>query len=461
MKKFTKLLSVFSVALLAVGCSSGNASTDTNTTSSSSEASSNASSSNSSSDKTVLRVQWIGDFQQNDSTDPMTGAKRLGLYVVENEFERLYPDVDLQFITMGWDDYVKKTQTMIISNEADVYQVPGISGLVEQNMLLPLDSYIERDNYDLNVYLHGQVEGWMVAGPDDDELEIYSLPLLGDTRIITYDKEIFDQWGVEYLSEYPTIDEILTKASQMTGTNPVTGQNNFGLTYEGVDAADSVMNINESLGGIWGTGNKLGELVTEFNSDTMNEAAHIFLELIQYAPETALVGQGSELYGTHANNIAINLRDAPITIFSAQELGLGDRYGVSKLFVNEDLGMGGMFAGSPLAISTTSENPDLAWEYIKFTSSDFVQQYLWENQKHQALPVTKSGLTFDGIADNAEVYKMVEAMERLWTPRYIYRSSQPRAILTDAVQNIVLGTMSVEDGLNKAQSETEDWVKQQ
>ncbi|OOB78620.1 MAG: hypothetical protein ATN34_01565 [Epulopiscium sp. Nele67-Bin002] len=444
MKKFTKLIGLFSVMLLAAGCSNGG------------EVSAEANNAS-----TVLRVQWIGDFQQQDSTDPITGTRRIGLHVIEEEFERLYPEVDVQFITMGWDDYVKKTQTMIISNEADVYQVPGISGLVDQNMLLSLEPYIERDNYDLSVYLDGQVEGWMVAGPDDDELKIYSLPLLGDTRFITYDKLIFDQWGVEYLSENPTIDEIKDKASQMTGINPVTGEYNYGLTYAGVDAADSIMNINESLGGIWGTGVRLSELETEFNSATMIEAANIFLDLAQYAPETALVDQGSELYGTANNNIAINFRDASKTIFSSIELGLGDRYGVSKLFINEDFSMGGMFAGSPLAISTTSENPDLAWEYIKFTSSDFVQQFLWENYNNQTLPVTTAGLTFEGIADNAEVYKMVESMEQLWTPRYIYRASQPRYILTDAVENIILGTMSIEDALNKAQKETEDWVAQQ
>ncbi len=414
-----------------------------------------------SADKTTLKVQWIGDFQQNDSTDPVTGTKRVGLHVVEEEFERLYPDVNLEFITMGWDDYVKKTQTMIISNEADVYQVPGISGLVDQNLLEPLQPYIEQDNYDLSVYLEGQVEGWKVASLTDEAPQIYGLPLLGDTRVITYDKQLFDQWGVEYLSENPTIEEILEKASQMTGTNPVTGEKNYGLTFLGKDAADTLMNMNEALGGIWGEGYKLKELKTEFNSTTMLEAADLLLELAQYAPEAVMANQGSEAYGTQDNVIAIHLRDAPRTLFTASELGLADRYAVSKLFINEEYGMGGMFAGSPLAISATSENKELAWEYIKFTSSDFVQQYLWENQKNQALPVTKAGLEFEGIKGDENMVRLIESMEILWTPRYIYRSSQPRNILTDAVENIMLQKLTPQDALDKAQSEVETWVSQQ
>lgn len=411
--------------------------------------------------KTVLKVQWIGDFTEQDSTDPVTGEKRLGVHVVETEFERLNPDIDVQFITMGWDDYVKKTQTMILSSEADVYQVPGIAALVEQDLLEPLQPYIDKDKYDLDIYLDGQVDGWKVAGLNDSEPQIYSLPLLGDTRIITYDKKLFDDWGVEYLSEAPTLEEIIEKSEKMTGTNPVTGEENYGLTFKGSDAADTVMNINEYLGGTWGTGYRMNELKTDFNSDTIVQAAEYLLELAKYAPEATMAGQGAELYGTENNNIAINLRSAPSNIFAAQELGLGERYGVSRLFINEQEGMGGMFAGSPLAIGKTSKNKDAAWEYIKFTSSEFVQKYLWENQKLQALPVIKDGLNFDGIKDDEAVTALVESMEYLWTPRYVYRASQPRYILSDAVESVMLGNATAKDALDKAQKEAEDWVSQQ
>lgn len=414
-----------------------------------------------SAEKTVLKVQWIGDFKQEDSTDPVTGEKRTGIHAIETEFEILNPDIDLQFITMGWDDYVKKTQTMILSNEADVYQVPGIASLADQDMLEPLQPYIDKDKFDLGIYFDGQVDGWKVAGPNDSEPQIYSLPLIGDTRVITYDKQLFDQWGVEYLSEAPTLEEIMDKASKMTGTNPVTGEQNYGITFNGKDAADTVMNINEYLGGKWGTGYKMSELKPEFNSETMIQAAEKLLEVAKYAPEATMASQGAELYGTEENNIAISFRSAPSVIFAAQELGLGERYGVSRLFINETEGMGGMFAGSPLAIGKTSENKDAAWEYIKFTSSEFVQKHLWENHKNESLPVVKTGLEFEGIKGDEAVTTIVESMEYLWTPRYVYRASQPRSILTDAVENIMLGNATAKDALDKAQKEVEDWVSQQ
>ena len=50
--------------------------------------------------------------------------------------------------------------------------------------------------------------------------------------------------------------------------------------------------------------------------------------------------------------------------------------------------MGGMFAGSPLTIAKDSKNKDLALEWIKFTSTDFAQEYIYEALG--SVPVIKS-----------------------------------------------------------------------
>ena len=101
-----------------------------------------------------------------------------------------HPGITLEFIIMGWDDYVKKTQTMILANEADVFQVPGISMMSDMDVLEPLQPYIDRDGFDLTQYFDGQVDGWKIMGPNDAEPTIYALPFLGDTRYICYDKTI-------------------------------------------------------------------------------------------------------------------------------------------------------------------------------------------------------------------------------------------------------------------------------
>lgn len=411
--------------------------------------------------KTLLKVQVIGDFKTDDFTDPISGKSLKGLHVLEEEFERLHEDIDLEYIVMGWDDYQKKTQSMMIAGEADVYQAPGIGALADQGLLEPLQPYIDRDNFDLSVYMDGQVDGWKVAGPEDTEPQIYGLPFIADTRYICYDKQLFDEWGVEYLSATPTLDEILEKAAKMTGTNPVSGKQNYGIFHNGLDAADTVMNLNEYFGGTWGTGNRSNEMQVFFNTDTMVQAIDALIELNKLAPDGVMANQGGENFGSAENNIAIHMRCHPAILNNIQAQGLDDRYGISRLFINEEEGMGGMFAGSPVVIAASSEVKDAAWEYIKFVSSDFFAQYFWENQRNEGLPCQKVALTFDDVKNNENILAMLDSVQYLWTPRYVYRAGQARSILITAVEDAALNGKTATEVLEAAQKSANEWIAAQ
>lgn len=406
----------------------------------------------------VVKVQLIGDFQQEDSTDPISGKTKLGVHVLEEEFEKLNPEIDLQFVIMGWDDYQKKTQSMMISGEVDVYQAPGIASLADQGLLEPLQSYIDRDQFDTSVYIDNQIAGWMAVGPEDKELTIYGLPFIGDTRFIVYDKKLFDDWNVEYLSAYPTVEEILEKAAKMTGTNPKTGEKNYGIFHKGTDGGDTAMNLNEYFGGTWGEGLRFYEMKVNFDTPEMFKAFETIIELNKFAPDGVMLNQGGELFGTNDNNCAINVRANPAILFNLQALGLDERYGVSRLFINEATGKGGMFAGSPNVIAVNSKVKDAAWEYLKFTASEFFADYWWANQANEGLPVVKAALNFDGIKDNKNVKAVLDSMSYLWTPRYLYRSGQPRYILTTAIEDVTLNGKPIAEALAAAQKEADDWI---
>lgn len=407
----------------------------------------------------IIKVQLIGNWAMDTTIDPITGQKRKGVDVLKKEFEKRYPGATVEFVFIGWDSYNQKTQGMLIVGECDIYQVPSIATYASQGLLEPLQSFIKRDKFDLNIYIKGQVDGWKAMGPDDKELQIYGLPVLGDTRVIMYDTKIFDDWGVEYLSEVPSLKEIEEKAAIMTGTNPITGEKNYGFTWKGKDAADSIVNIAELKGGTWGNGFKLNELKFQFNSQEFIEAANWLFNMKQYAPEGVVTDQGMEKWGTADNNIAIHLREYPGDVINFDKLpGVKSRYKVSRLFINKNRGMGGVFVGSPFAIGENSENKDLAWEFLKFTSSDFYQQFIYE--EYQQVPCIKSAFEWESIKKSPNMIVLLDGMKYLWTPRYPYRAAQPRYILTDAVDRIMLGDANVDEALNDAQKEAEDWVKE-
>lgn len=458
MKHYQRFLAMTIVATMATaaltGCGNSSAGSQGG-------AASSGAASSGSMEKTVLKVQWIGDFQQEDSTDPVSGATRVGVHALETEFEKQHPDIDLQYVIMGWDDYQKKTQSMMLSGECDVYQAPGIAALAEQGLLEPLQPYIDRDNFDLGVYIDGQVDGWKVEGLEDEDVQIYGLPLIADTRFIVYDKQLFDEWGVPYLSEQPTLEEVLSAIKATTGINPVSGEQNYGVYHKGSDAGDTVMNINEYYGGTWGTGNKAAKMTVNFNTDTMIRALNTMVEINSYAPDGVMANQGGELFGTEKNNIAINLRCNPATINNVNALNLSDRYAVARLFINEEEGMGGMFAGSPVVIAQNSKAKDAAWEYVKFTSSEFFAEYFWQNQKNEGLPVIKAALDFEGIQDDENETAVMDTLQYLWTPRWVYRSGQARGILTTAVEDVTLNGADPATVMDAAQQEVDEWIAMQ
>jgi ABC-type glycerol-3-phosphate transport system substrate-binding protein len=179
----------------------------------------------------------------------------------------------------------------------------------------------------------------------------------------------------------------------------------------------------------------------------------------QYAPSGMLTDQGMEKWGTPDNNIAINLRFDPIHLLRVVDIpGLGERYKAARLFVNEKEGMGGIFVGSPFSIGKDSKNKELAWEFLKFSSSDFFQRFVYEN--YQEIPVIKSAHEWDSVKTIPQMEFMLDTMDVLWIPRYPYRAAQPRYILSENVEKLILGDVTPEDALNTAQKQAEDWVKE-
>jgi len=408
----------------------------------------------------TLKVQLIGDFKMKDTTDPVSGEKIVGVHYLKEEFEKLHPGVTVEFVLMGWDSYTQKTQVMLQAGEADVYQVPGVAILADQGLLEPLAPYIEKDNFDLNVYIDNQVQGWLAMGPEDTELSIYGLPFIADTRFIAYDKKLFDEWGVEYLSANPSIKELEEKGAAMTGTNPVTGEQNYGLRFKGGKyASDTVVNIAEHLGGRWGTGFRWAEMKTEFNSPEFVEAVSWMKSILPYCPPGTMARQGDERWMTQDNNIAINFHSSPGDLQKIQAIGLEDRIGISRLFINEELGMGNIFAGSPAAIGANSQVKDIAWEWLKFTSSNTFQKYFWE--EYRSLPSVKSALEWESMDAIPQIKPVVKTLSTLWGPRYPYRASQPRGILAENVEKAILGLESVDSAMNNAQAQTEAWLLEQ
>ena len=108
-----------------------------------------------------ITVMMIGDFAMEDKTDPITGESAKGVKVLKEEFEKQHPGATVKFVLMPWEGYTEKTQAMITSGEADVYQMPGVADFAPQGVLEPLQPWIDKDpDFNLDIFIDNQIEGW-------------------------------------------------------------------------------------------------------------------------------------------------------------------------------------------------------------------------------------------------------------------------------------------------------------
>lgn len=399
--------------------------------------------------KTPLRVVLIGGYVYEDNINAINGAQQKGVHVLEEMFEQKHPDIDLKIIVMGWDDYQKKTQTMIMGDEADVFVAPGLSLMAD--MLEDLTPYMERDKVDTAQFLDGQLDGWKAQGVADDAPKQYGWPFQGDTRVIIYDKELFDQWGVPYLSEQPTWDEILEKATKMTGVNPKTGAQNYGTTLSG---SDGIVQIAESLGMSWGEGTVMSKLTFNFNTPEFLKAA----EMVKKLYALGMVG-GSTKFGEKENVQPIGLRMGSWTWLNTQQRGLGAKYGVALLPVSPKTGKSGMFAGGPLVISRNSKVKDAAWEFLKFAVSEEAQKFIFDNVYGEAMPVIKAAEKWDAFK-GPEMALVLKAMTQSTTPRWVYRADSVYKGIIDNAATAIINGEDIQKALDTAVEEAQAHAKE-
>ncbi|MBN2910085.1 extracellular solute-binding protein [Polycladomyces sp. WAk] len=327
------------------------------------------------------------DFKIDDYTDPVTGAKMPGLKTAMKPFLKKHPNLQVEFINIPWQDYNTKQQTMLMSGQADVFYLPQFRAFYEQGLIRPIDDLLRQDT---TLRLSSRYQRSVLPLiKDRTGKNTLGLPSGAFSRLITVDNQLFRDWGVEPLSTRPTPEEVLAKAKRMTGKNPRTGEQTYGLYWDGVWRTSTLL---ESLISYYGGRN---EVVTGDVSrpHTLNFHFHhpAFVKSVQwmmaatpYVHPGFLVSQGQENLFTDRNQHAIVLENPNMEVPWKQYVGKKDsrllqRFSLRVNFKGPD-GLGSPISTTPWCISAKTRNPAAAWEVVKFLSGPQIQQFKYENE---------------------------------------------------------------------------------
>ena len=126
-------------------------------------------------------------------------------------FNDSHPDVQVELIGVGWNDYTAKLQTLTAAGTPpDVIAIQNEGDFVSKGFLLPLEDLMSEEGFDPNRFLPG-------ANDPAFDGKIYGLRHDTAFWLLFYNKDYFDQAGVAYppATGY-TIDEFMQTACQLS-----------------------------------------------------------------------------------------------------------------------------------------------------------------------------------------------------------------------------------------------------
>ncbi len=108
-------------------------------------------------------------------------------------------------------DYDTKILTMIAGGNApDVIQVAeSLAVYAQKGTVVPLDDFIKKDKLDTSIYFPSVLSAFKVSGKQ------YGMPHRWGPMMLYYNKDLFDQAGVEYPKDW-TWDDFLAAAKKLT-----------------------------------------------------------------------------------------------------------------------------------------------------------------------------------------------------------------------------------------------------
>jgi N,N'-diacetylchitobiose transport system substrate-binding protein len=325
------------------------------------------------------------------------------------EFAEQYPNVTVEVERQEWDGLVNRLDTVLPTEDSpDIFEVGNTQAQSYEAAGAMVDLTAHRDELGGDDLVDSLVE----AGTYDDTF--YGVPYYGGARIVVYRKDLFDKAGLEI----PTTLQEFVEAGKALKADNADVPNFSGIYFPG-------RNWQATLSFIWDAGGDIavdadGEWVGELSSDESVAGLETVQDIMQNANAAPADSDDAEDYLDFCNGevgmlMGPGWKMGQITGEDGCPGKYDDVLGAFAL-PGSDGGVAPSFlGGSNLGISSQSENPGLALEFLKVLTSE---TYQTEFAEIGLIPVRKSLLgevqgdeAAQAQAQAAEVTRFVPSSE--------------------------------------------------
>lgn len=287
-------------------------------------------------------------------------------------FQEKFPDVEVEIIDTAANEYNNKLTVMLASGDADpdvifVKDMGSQLSMQAKGQILNLDEYIKKDNLDMSIY-NNTAEKLQIDG------SYYTLPYRSDWYILFYNKDLFDKAGVPYPSNDMTWEEYEELARKMTsgeGSEKVFGTHNH--IWMGLVCNWAIQDGKHTL-----------------VADDYSFLKPYYEQAIRMQDEGIIQNYATLKTGNlHYTSVFQQQQCAMMpmgtwfiaNMIQAQKSGETDfNWGFATIPHPEDVEAGNSVgAVTPIAINAKTDEPDLAWEFVKCATSEETAEKLAEN----------------------------------------------------------------------------------
>lgn len=303
------------------------------------------------------------------------GSQQLTVAIVSNsqmqdaiarsaEFEADHPDIDLKFVTLAENEARAKITSSVATGggEFDVVMISNYETAqwAENGWLVNLQPYMEKtDGYQPDDFISTIREAVSYEG------DMYSAPFYGESSFLSYNKELFEQAGLEMPAE-PTWDDVAEFAEALDSPDQ------YGICLRGKPGWGEVMapldTVINAYGGRWFDEDWNAQL----DSPESREAIEKYIDIVRSHGEPGaasagfqecanLMSQGQTAMWYDATS-AVSTLENPDTSRVVGKLGYAPAPSAAK-------GDNGWLYTWSLAIPEASEQHDAAWDFISWMTS--------------------------------------------------------------------------------------------
>ncbi|MGF0118601.1 ABC transporter substrate-binding protein [Promicromonospora sp. Marseille-Q5078] len=299
---------------------------------------------------------------------------------LQDEFRAEHPGIDVRFVSLPENEARAKITASVATGggEFDVVMISNYETPMwaENGWIEDLQPYADAtEGYDPDDFVPSVREALSVDG------DLYSVPFYGESSFLAYRKDLFEQAGLT-MPDRPTWEDVQRLAAELNDP----AEDFAGICLRGLAGWGEVMapmsTVMNTFGGQWFDEDWNARL----DSPEVREAVQTYVDTVQqYGQPGAATSGFGDCLTRFAQGQAAMWYDATSMVSSIEDPAsstVAGKTGYVPAPVSETDAAGWLYSWS-LAIPSTSEHKDAAWDFVSWmTDKDYItlvgEKLSWE-----------------------------------------------------------------------------------